>query len=239
MLFLFAVILAGTPSFKGAKLQDDGETVAKLKTQSTFGTTTATLTFDDQVVVFSLAPAGPQMLLSADFQGLGLNFGGMVDATTPQDVVIEWWNAGVIDASGAHREPLESWVAAKGFSLNDTEAQRQQLMEYAAENPGPTFDTPAADAPAPATTTAAASTPSVVSVRIHVSCDTKVRMFTGSSPTSGGTYGWQSSNSTFSKSVAPGSVICIADERDTVQSCWTAGTSSADLDLGCGAISER
>ncbi|MCP4810211.1 MAG: hypothetical protein GY913_24205 [Proteobacteria bacterium] len=74
---------------------------------------------------------------------------------------------------------------------------------------------------------------------MKVTCDTKVRVFKGSSPSSGGTYGWESPNSVRSLSMSAGDVLCIADGSDKVQSCWTASGSTAKLEVGCGGFMQR
>ena len=95
-------------------------------------------------------------------------------------------------------------------------------------------------APAPATGGASpASGPQRVSVSLHIDCDQRVRLFQGASRTSGGTYGWNSPNTVRSVSMNAGEVLCICDDRDNKQSCWTAAPISGRLEVGCGGFSVR
>ena len=96
------------------------------------------------------------------------------------------------------------------------------------------------EASRPAEETAAASAgSSTVGVHLKVTCDEKVRMFEGSSPTSSGTYGWQSANSVRSLTVRAGDVLCIADDHDRVGACWTASGEQAELELGCDDLVQK
>jgi hypothetical protein len=243
-LLLASLALAGEPSFKGAKLLDDGAHVMTAKRQNVFGMKSLTLTAKDgsQVLVFALTPYQGQVMLSADFSSLGKSFGGQLPATEPDDLVLAWWKAGVLSATGADLAKLEAWCKERGFVLTDTAQQQAQMAEYAATHPGPTFSEPAPSASASASASsapAAPARPSTVSVSFHVECDQKVRMFTGSSPTSGGTYGWEYPNTVRSTTMRPGDVLCICDDRDKVQSCWTAGDQRADLEVTCGGFRQR
>ena len=85
----------------------------------------------------------------------------------------------------------------------------------------------------------APAAPTTVSVSMKITCGERVRVFQGRSANSGGTYGWESPNSVRSLTVPVGNVICIANERDQVQSCWTASGTRASLEVGCGGFMQR
>jgi hypothetical protein len=243
-LLLASLALAGEPSFKGAKLLDDGAHVMTVKTQNVFGLTSTTVTAKDgsPVLAFNLSPYQGQVMLSVDFSSVGLSSGGLMPAQKPDELILAWWKAGVLSAAGVDRAKLEAWCKERGFALTDTAKQQAQLAEYAATHPGPTFSEPAPSASASASVSsapAAPARPTTVSVSFHIECDHNVRMFTGSSPTSGGTYGWESPNSVRSTTMRPGDVLCICDDRDKVQSCWTAGDQRADLEVTCGGFRQR
>ncbi len=248
VLFLLGA-LAGEPSLKGGRLLDDGAPALSVKTQKIPGgtvVTTITSLEGAPVVVFSVARYAPgQAMLQADFQGLGVSFGAQVGDLTPDAQILEWWGAGVLSAAGADRAALQTWAQAHTVALVDTAAQQQKLEAYAATHPGPSFSPPAsasassASSSAPPASASGASAPSTVSVELHIACKERVRVFLGASANSGGTYGWESPNSVRSVTVKPGSVICIANAQDKVQTCWTAGSERARLDVDCGGFRAR
>lgn len=250
-ILLLLTALAGQGTIKGNKLLDDGQPALLLKTQKIPGgvvAVTATSPDGAPVLVMSLTPVPPaQKMLNADFQGLGVNFGGLIADTTPDDLLLAWWGAGVLTAQGADRAALGTWAAANKLTLRDTAAEQQKLADYAATHPGPTFSSPSSSASsssaASATSSSKASSapaaPTTVSVNMKITCNPKVRVFFGDRPNASGTYGWESYNSVRSTTVKAGSVICVADERDHVQSCWTASGSSARIEIGCGGITQK
>jgi hypothetical protein len=237
---LVAAALAGEPALKGSKLVVDGKPVLEVKTQKMMGTSATTVTQQGvEVVVFSLAPYPPdQLTLAADFSSVGKTFGVQLPQTTPGDVLVGWWNAGVLTTQGADLGALEKWCAERQITLNDTAEEQEKFDAYVATHPGPVFDPPPSSSSSSSGPEgpAAAPAPGMVSVQLHISCGENVRLFFGASPTSGGTYGWESPNSTRSASMDAGSVVCICDASDHVQSCWTASGSSARLDVGCGQL---
>lgn len=244
-------MLAGEPTMKGSKLLDDGAAALSVKTVKIPGGTTSTTvsTLDGAtVLVMNLSPLSPgQGLLAADFQGLGLNFGGMVPEPSASELLLGWWRAGVLTREGADREALATWAASRGFTLTDTAAAQASFASAMASRPPPAFTPAPTPSSAPSSsrssssgsTSSASAAPATVSVSMHISCGEKVRVFFGSSASSSGTYGWESPNSTRSVTVKPGSVICIADSHDKVGSCWTAGEQRVNLDVGCGGFTAR
>lgn len=249
MYALLALILyAGTPSVKGNKLLDDGQAALQLKTQKIPGGAAATTvtTLDGAVVViFMLSPIPGQAMLNADFQGLGVNFGGMVPETKADDVLLDWWKAGVLTAQGGDLAALEAWTKARNLTLINTAANQAKMAAAAAKAPVPTFSPPPAASSGSGSSgsgssgSSAPAAPSTVSVTLRFTCKENVRLFLGASKSSGGTYGWESYNSTRSVTVKPGSVICLADKSDHNQTCWTAGTERTTLEVGCGGFTER
>lgn len=130
-------------------------------------------------------------------------------------------------SQAAHTAQLQAELTRQAEEMKAASAAREAARAEAA----------AASAASSASSGSAGS--GVVSVRLKVTCGEKVRMFEGSSPSSGGTYGWQSPNSVRNLSVRAGDVLCIADDRDKVQSCWTASGGSVDLEMGCGGFMQR
>ncbi|MCB9777643.1 MAG: hypothetical protein H6742_03685 [Alphaproteobacteria bacterium] len=121
-------------------------------------------------------------------------------------------------------------------AAHDAALQQQAAAQAAAMQAA----RPAPAIPAPsASTSSKPAGPQRVSVSMHIDCPEKVRIFQGRSPSSGGTYGWESSNSTRSLSMDEGDVLCIADDRDHIGSCWTASGSSVSLDVQCGGFRQR
>lgn len=239
-------LLAGEPTMKGSKLLDDGAAALSVKTVKIPGGTTSTTvsTLDGAaVLVMNLSPISPgQGMLAADFQGLGLRFGGMVPEPSASELLLGWWRAGVLTREGADREALATWAGSRGFTLTDTAAAQASFASAMASRPPPAFTpapTPSSASSSSGSSSSAAAKPSTVSVSMHISCGEKVRVFFGSSASSSGTYGWESPNSTRSVTVKPGSVICIADSHDKVGSCWTVGEQRASLDVGCGGFTAR
>jgi hypothetical protein len=237
----FAAALAGTPTIKGTKLLDDGTHVMNVKTSSMFGTSMTTITARDgtPIAAFNLVSISTdQGMLSADFSALGTTFGGTLPTTAPAELVIAWWTAGALGPDGGNAENLAAWAGEHGMALRDSAADREKFAAYASSRQPMAF----APLTAPAATAAPTrpATPSSVSVSLTISCKQNVRMFFGSSPTSGGSYGWESPNSVRSVSMAPGAVACITDAQDHIQSCWTAPSSpSASLDVGCAGLTGR
>jgi len=243
LIAFFTFAVAGEPTIKGARLLDDGKPALSFKTQSMMGTTITTVTGTGGavVVVFSVATYAPgQAMLSASFDALGATYGAQVPPAEPGDLLLAWWKAGVIGSGGADRAALDAWCKERGCMVNEVADQKAKLAAYAASH-APPAPVAAAAAPAPKAAPAVAVPEKVtsVSVSLHIDCDPKVRLFIGSSPTSGGTYGWEYDNNTRSTSVSPGDVICICDERDRVGSCWTAGDTRADLEVMCGGFRAR
>lgn len=243
LLALLLTLSAGEPTLKGGKLLDDGKPALGVKAAAVpGGSSVVTVTGLDgaPIVVYSFAPFAPgQAMLTADFQGLGVNFGGVATEAKADEVLLGWWKAGVLTPAGADRGALGAWCQSRGYPLVDTADQQAKMAAALASRPAYTPPPTSAPAKAPAATPSTPAPPSTVSVELHVACAQRVRLFFGSSPTSGGTWGWESPNTTRSTTVKPGSVICIADERDKVQTCWTAGTERARLDVDCGGFRKR
>ena len=255
---MMLMLLAGTPTFKGNKMLDDGApalSVKSIKVPGGLSSTTVSTLDGAVVVVFNLsAPYQGQRALAADFQGLGVNFNAMVAEDSVNAVLEGWWAAGALSAQGANKEALSAWAASRNIQLVDTAAEQAALEKAMASRPAPSASSSGSgsstsvysySAPSKTTTSSASPSssapakPSVVSISMHITCSERVRVFTGASKSSGGTYGWESPNSTRSLSAKPGSVICVADASDHVKSCWTVGEERADVNIDCSGVSER
>lgn len=229
---LGAAALAGEPTFRGATLLDDGVPALEVKRRTVFGLTSATVSTlaGDEVVVAVLTAASPEVtLLSADFRSLGVRFGLQAGPWTVDAVLADWWRAGVLTAAGADPDALAAWCDARGCARTDPVPLPAEPAPSAATSLLP----PPRPAPAPPPAPAA---PRVISATLHVRCPTRVRLFLGSTPTSGGTFGWESPNTVRSVSVREGSVVCVADDRDRPVSCWTAAPISRRLEVDCASI---
>lgn len=149
-------------------------------------------------------------------------------------------DAGLAWASADDRAFYKTKLAEQAERAAAREAERQAraaaLSAAAAEA---AKQSAAARASSASSASSSSSAGGPVSVSVHVSCSERVRLFRGHSPSSSGTYGWESPNSTVSYTVSAGDVICIADGSDKVQSCWTAGSGSASLDVSCGGFKAR
>lgn len=241
---LLSISLAGDATIKGSQIIDGNTVIAKIKSQKSMGTSFATVTAPDGsvIVILSISPYMPgQAMLNADFQGLGTSFGGMVSITDQNALLQAWLDAGVITTKGADATALSAWAKQNNIVLKNTAQEQAALAQYAATHPGPTFSTPPSSSTSSSTSSHSSSsstpsTPAVVSVQIHIDCNPKVRLFMGSSANSGGTYGWESYNTTRSTSAKPGSVICIADANDHVQTCWTVPDTRSELSVSCSGF---
>lgn len=248
LCLLLGVAFAGEPVVKGGKLTDDAGPALTVRNIAIPGGTAVSNVYTlsgQHILSMSLARSGNITVLSANFPSLGLSLGAQVPATDAPGQIAAFWNAGVLTREGADKAALLTWAKAQNVVVKDNAAEADKVAAYAASHPTSTtaFASPAtspstSSGPKP-TTSSAPATPTVVSVSMHVSCAQNVRVFTGSSATSGGTYGWESPNSTRSLSLKPGSVVCIADSHDKVQSCCTVPTSSARIDVGCGGFTQR
>lgn len=247
LCLLLGVAFAGEPVVKGGKLSDDAGAALTVRNIAIPGGTAVSNVYTlsgQHILSMSLARSGNITVLSASFPSLGLSMGAQVPATDAPSQIVAFWNAGVLTREGADKAALLAWAKAQNVVVRDTAAEAEKVAAYAASHPTSTTSfssspTSSGSASSKPTTASAPSTPAVVSVSMHVSCGQNVRVFTGSSATSGGTYGWESPNSTRSLSLKPGSVICIANSQDKVQSCWTVPTSSARVDVGCGGFTQR
>lgn len=249
LCLLLGVAFAGEPVVKGGKLTDDAGAALTVRNIAIPGGTAVSNVYTlsgQHLLSMSIARSGEFTMLSANFPSLGLSLGAQVPATDAPSQIVAFWKAGVLTREGADKAALLAWAKAQNVVVKDNAAEAEKLAAYAASHPtstsgfssGGSSASSSSAAPRP-TTSSAPSTPTVVSVSMHVSCAQNVRVFTGSSATSGGTYGWESPNSTRSMSLKPGSVVCIADSHDKVQSCWTVPTSSARVDVGCGGFTQR
>jgi hypothetical protein len=245
LFFLFGVVFAGEPVIKGGKLVDDSGPALVVKAKSMPGGSSVLMietlsgTPVSNLMVLPFTPG--QVQVTGDFLQVHLSVAGQVQTVETSAVVLELWKAGALTREGTDPAALQAWASGRGLKVTDNEETARQLAAYGASHPAPSFApaAPAAARPAPTAGTTAASGPATVSVSLHISCAQKVRLFFGSAPNSGGTYGWEETNTTRSSSVKPGSVICITDSHDKVQTCWTAGTTRADLDVSCGGFRQR
>lgn len=253
LCLLIGVAFAGEPVVKGGKLSDDAGAALTVRNIAIPGGTAVSNVYTlsgQHILSMSLARSGTTTVLSASFPSLGLALGAQVPATDAPSQIVAFWNAGVLTREGADKAALLTWAKAQNVVVRDTAADAEKMAAYAASHPtstgsgygsGSSYGSSggASASTAKPTTSSAPATPAVVSVSMHVSCAQNVRVFTGASANSGGTYGWESPNSTRSLSLKPGSVVCIADSHDKVQSCWTVPTSSARVDVGCGGFTAR
>lgn len=241
LLFLSTIALAD-PTLKPDGVYEGAEQRVAVTTKNTGAgtthTTIATPAGADVATLMLMREGGGTSRARADFPTLGVYFEARFPVSKPDDVLLSWVKNGLVGPDGAHLDAVQKYCADRGLVLGNTAASIQRMQAAAAAAPPP---------PKPAASTSSASSPASsappaaptsVSVSIHVDCDHKVRLFRGSSSGSG-TYGWESTNTTTSYTMRPGDELCLCDDHDKRQSCWTAGTTRASLDVTCSGFKNR